>query len=221
MPGTFLGLSIADLIANIPALVIGFAFHEFAHAFVADSLGDPTPRSQGRLTLNPLAHLDIFGALLILVSGFGWAKPVQINPRYFKGDPVRSRMLVSLAGPFMNFLVALIGMFILVPVMLLIPNSSWVTIIIQVLKAIVLINLSLGVFNLIPVPPLDGFAILVGIAPKRWLSKIVFLESYGMIILALLIFSGVVGMILTPAVNGVANLFSRFVLWVASFFIHV
>ena len=104
------GFNLTTLIANIPALLIGFAFHEYAHAWAADRLGDPTPRSQGRLTLNPLVHLDLFGTLMAFLYQFGWAKPVMTNPQYFKGDKLRGRMLVSLAGPTMNLIVAFVAL---------------------------------------------------------------------------------------------------------------
>lgn len=202
-----LGFDPTALIANVPALMIGFAFHEYAHAWMADRLGDPTPRSMGRLTLNPLAHLDIFGTLMALLYRFGWAKPVQINPRYFKGNPLRGRMLVALAGPVANLIVAFLAMFVWVLVLQWTHSSSWSPVLSQVFMAIVLMNLGLGVFNLLPIPPLDGFAVLTGILPGRYAARLWALESYGMILLALVLFTDIVGRILYPVVGGLFDLY--------------
>jgi len=198
-----------SLIANIPALMIGFAFHEFAHAWVADYLGDPTPRSQGRLTLNPIAHLDLFGTLMALLYRFGWAKPVQINPHYFRGDPVRGRMYVSLAGPVMNLLVAFVSMIIWGFSVQFLQGSTWSPVVSQISMAIVLMNLGLGIFNLIPIPPLDGFAVLGGLLPRHLARKLDFLEQYGMIILVIVLFTKVLGSILFPIVNAIFSLYQN------------
>jgi len=200
-------LSLPALIANVPALLIGFAFHEFAHAWVADRLGDPTPRSQGRLTLNPVAHLDFFGALMALLFRFGWAKPVQINPRYFRVNPVQGRMLVAMAGPLMNLLVAFVTMLVTVFALRAMQDEAWSQGLAEVLWAIILMNLGLGIFNLLPIPPLDGFAILGGLVPARLAVRLYALEQYGMIILALVLFTDVVGRILGPVMRFLANSF--------------
>ncbi len=203
------GFDLTTIIANIPALMIGFAFHEFAHAWVADYLGDPTPRSQGRLTLNPIAHLDLFGTLMALLYRFGWAKPVQINPHYFRGDPVRGRMFVSLAGPVMNLVIAFLSMIIWGITVQFLQGSTWSPIISQVFMAIVLMNLGLGIFNLLPIPPLDGFAVLGGLLPRHLTSKLDVLEQYGMIILIVLLFTNVLGKILFPIVNVIFYLYQN------------
>ena len=203
------GFDITTLIANIPALMIGFAFHEFAHAWVADYLGDPTPRSQGRLTLNPIAHLDLFGTLMALLYRFGWAKPVQINPHYFRGDPVRGRMFVSLAGPVMNLVIAFLSMIIWGFSVQFLQGSTWSPIISQIFMAIVLMNLGLGIFNLLPIPPLDGFAVLGGLLPRHLAQKLDILEQYGMIILIVLLFTNVLGKILFPIVNAIFSLYQN------------
>lgn len=200
---------LTTIIANIPALLIGFAFHEFAHAWVADYLGDPTPRSQGRLTLNPIAHLDLFGTLMALLYRFGWAKPVMTNPSYFKGNPLRGRMYVALAGPLMNLIIAFFSMILWVIVAHFLKGSQWSLIISQVFMAIVFMNLGLGVFNLLPIPPLDGFAVLGGILPARYARYLFALESYGMIILVIVLFTNILGIILYPAVSGIFNFYYR------------
>ena len=198
------GFDLPSLIANIPALMIGFAFHEFAHAWVADRLGDPTPRSQGRLTLNPFVHLDIFGTLMAFLYQFGWAKPVMTNPQYFKGNKLRGRMLVSLAGPLMNLLMAFVALLLWYLTMHWLHGSSWSGVIAMMFKAIVLMNLGLGIFNLLPIPPLDGFGVLGGLLPQRLAYRLLAFEQYGMLILVLLLFTDILSRILFPAVNGIA-----------------
>ncbi|MFZ3101477.1 MAG: site-2 protease family protein [Desulfitobacteriaceae bacterium] len=196
-----------SLIANIPALMIGFAFHEFAHAWVADYLGDPTPRSQGRLTLNPIVHLDVFGTLMALLYRFGWAKPVQINPHYFRGDPVRGRMFVSLAGPVMNLVIAFLSTILWGFTVQFLQGSTWLPVVSQIFSAIVLMNLGLGIFNLLPIPPLDGFAVLGGLLPRQLARKLDVLEQYGMIILVIVLFTNVLGTILYPIVKAIFYLY--------------
>jgi len=199
------------IIASVPALLIGFAFHEFAHAYVADRLGDPTPRSQGRLTLNPLVHLDLFGTIMILFYHFGWAKPVQTNPSYFKVGPVKGRMYVSIAGPLMNLVIAFVGFLLGTIVLQFIQDPALSSAMQSIFFWIIWINLSLGVFNLIPIPPLDGFAVLTGLLPDQYARKLWEIERYGMIILVIVLFTGIFGKILTPAVNGLFDLYSSIV----------
>lgn len=140
------------LLAFAIALVIGISVHEFAHAWVANLLGDPTARYQGRVTLNPLAHLDPVGTVLLFVAGFGWGKPVPVNPQYFN-RPVLDELLVALAGPASNFVIAaLLGLFL--------QNFVVSTTIATVTVAVIQINLLLMLFNLLPVPPLDGSKVL-------------------------------------------------------------
>ncbi len=199
-----LGFDLPTIIANIPALMIGFAFHEFAHAWVADRLGDPTPRSQGRLTLNPIAHLDLFGTLMALLYRFGWAKPVMTNPQYYRGNKRRGHMMVALAGPIMNLFMAFVVMFLWFLTMHWMSGSEWSSIISLVFQATVFMNLGLGIFNLLPIPPLDGFAVLEGLLPERYAPQLHLLQQYGMIILMLLLFTDILSKVLFPAVNGIA-----------------
>lgn len=196
------GFNLPTLIANIPALMIGFAFHEFAHAWVADRLGDPTPRSQGRLTLNPLVHLDLFGTLMALLYRFGWARPVMTNPSYFKGNKLRGRMFVALAGPVMNLVTAFVAMVLWLLIIQWMQGNTWTPTVSLIFQSIVLMNLGLGVFNLLPIPPLDGFAVLGGLLPGRLAHRLFALEPYGMIILALVLFTDVLSRILSPAIIG-------------------
>ena len=196
---------LTTLIATIPALLIAFAFHEYAHALAADRLGDPTPRSQGRLTLNPLVHLDLMGTLMVLLFHFGWAKPVQTNPRYYKMDPVRGHMLVALAGPVMNFFVALIATILYGLLIIWLGGTSWEPVVAVIMGTIISLNIVLGIFNLLPIPPLDGFSVLSGILPSRWAYKLRMIEPYGFIILIVFMLTGIFGSVLTPLIDIVAT----------------
>jgi Zn-dependent protease len=195
-------IDIYQLILWLPGVIIALTLHEYAHGRTADWLGDPTPRYQGRLTLNPLAHLDPLGFLLLLIVHFGWAKPVQVNPLNFRGDRHRGMMLVSLAGPGMNLLVAFTGALITA---LAIPAGSTGYLPV-VFSYIIVINIYLALFNLIPVPPLDGSQILAGLLRN---DGIVYsLQRYGYIILLLLIFTGLVGGVLGPVTDFLYNPYS-------------
>lgn len=175
--------------------------HEYAHAATSSYLGDPTPRYTGRLTLNPLAHIDPIGMLMLLVFHFGWAKPVQINPSYYR-DWRRGTLLVSLAGPVMNFSVAFIALLVI----RLVGPDPWGGLG-KVLSWAVWFNIYLGVFNLIPVPPLDGSKVLRSLLPPASAAWYGQLEGFGWLILILLLMSGAVGRILLPISRGVFVLF--------------
>lgn len=167
------------------SLIIAITIHEFAHAWAADRLGDPTPRAQGRLTLNPLAHLDPIGTLLILFAPIGWGKPVQFDP-YNLENPRRDAALISLAGPLSNILLATVFALFLDYLF----HSGGITEIWgQVLADMIILNVSLAVFNLVPIHPLDGGKILIALLPDNLASDWDrFLHQYGMYILILLIF---------------------------------
>jgi Zn-dependent protease len=175
--------SLADnpliLIISLLALVMAIAIHEFAHAFAADRLGDPTPQLQGRLTLNPLAHLDFLGSIMILLAGFGWGKPVQFDPFNLR-NPRRDAAIISIAGPLSNFTLAIICSLLLH----IVPFG----ILSFILEPFIIINISLGVFNLVPIHPLDGFKIVGGILPEKYAKQWYELEGYGMIFLLFLAF---------------------------------
>jgi Zn-dependent protease len=191
------------LLLWLPAVVIALTFHEYAHARVADVLGDPTARYQGRMSLNPLVHIEPLGFILLLVAGFGWAKPVPVNPMNLRGNWRRGMMLVSVAGPLMNLLLAFTGALIL---NLALPNALMYGTsapLVQIMYAIVVINVYLAVFNLIPVPPLDGSKVLAGLLPSG--DFIYQLERYGMVILLILIFTGIVGAVLVPLASVIIN----------------
>ena len=204
-----LNLSPALLISRILTLVIALTVHEFSHAFVADRFGDDTPRANGRLTLNPLKHLDVIGSLMLVVAGFGWAKPVPVNPWKLKQHSPSAMMWVSLAGPASNLLMAILaGLTLrtgLIPVQ---STFSFLPSPADFLLTFAFINLILVLFNIIPLAPLDGAKVLEFFLPdplREGYSKI---QSYGPIILLVLLFVlprfgvDIIGWFMTPALIG-------------------
>lgn len=202
--------SFSNMIISLPAIVIALTFHEYAHGKVADWLGDDTPYYQGRLTLNPLPHIDWMGFLMLILFQFGWAKPVQVNPLKFKNISIKQgMMLVSMAGPAMNLLLAFIGV-VLLKILGFDPqlgtySGNYLTLI-QLVYPLVVINLILAAFNLIPVPPLDGSRILAGLLPDSGTRVIYSLEQYGPLLLLLLIVTGLASKIFLPLAGLLANL---------------
>ena len=199
--------SIMDFIMQrvilLPGIILGLSFHEFGHAFVSERLGDPTPRLQGRVTLNPAAHVDPIGFLSLLVLGFGWGKPVQINPSYYRNRR-RDEILVAFAGVFMNLILAFAGAALMKLYYVSISgvfDSQPTYIIWQILMGIVQINIVLLFFNLIPLPPLDGFGIVTQIFKldtRSWYPR--FYQLGPMLLLILIIVDGT-QYIIVPEVN--------------------
>lgn len=198
----FRNFDLMTFLYQLLALLIAFSFHEFAHALVADRLGDPTPRQQGRLTLDPMAHIDVVGFLLLLFAGFGWAKPVEIDPRNFKnrkwGD-----ILVSIAGPLTNLIIALIAYIVLA--FLSMSTSFDNQIIANILWAIVGLNIGLAVFNILPIPPLDGYHVIKSLFFRYNVKFFWEFERYSFIVLIILIITGIIGRIMNPLMNLVIN----------------
>ncbi len=195
--------TIITKLLTLPGIILGLSFHEFAHAWTSDKLGDPTPRRQGRVTLNPLAHIDWLGFAALLFLGFGWGKPVQINPSYYKNRR-RDEFLVGIAGVTMNLILAVL---ISVPVRLLsksigaLGGSVIMQDIFYILLYAVMINLVLMVFNLIPCPPLDGFGLVTQIFKLDRYDWWQSLYQKGSWILIILLVTNVVDAILDPAVS--------------------
>ncbi len=178
---------------TLAAVLVAATCHEFAHALVADRLGDPTPRAMGRLSLNPLVHLDLLGTLFFVVFGFGWARPVPVNPRHF-ADPRRGMLQVALAGPLANVTVAFV-----VGALLRVPDLPGGPLAAAALSTLIWINVILAIFNLIPIPPLDGSRILESLLVGRQALTYARLQPYGTVLLLVLLYTGVVGRIMTPA----------------------
>lgn len=211
--GTMLNLSPAVLISRIITLLVALTVHEFSHAFVADRFGDDTARNAGRLTLNPLKHLDVIGSLMLLFVGFGWAKPVPINPWKLRQHSRSAVMWVSLAGPGSNLLMA-IGAAIVLRTGL-IPNtttSSFLPSPTAFLLTFIVINLLLMLFNLIPVAPLDGEKILEFLLPEPLRNGFIKIQPYGPLILLVLMFVlprfgiDIISWFMNPALSGLSKL---------------
>jgi len=190
-----------DLIFLIPAIIIGITVHEFSHAFMSVKLGDPTPKFQDRLTLNPLSHIDPFGLVALVLFGFGWGRPVQINPSYYKNGK-RDRILVSLAGPLSNILVILITAIIFRFTINMTSNFIW-----KLGAYIININAVLCIFNLLPIPPLDGSKILLEILPLDNKYQLYYkLQKYSLLIFIVFLATGLAQKILMPGVNAILSI---------------
>lgn len=213
----FMNLDLPTLIARAFVLITAFSVHEFAHAWTADMFGDRTPRLNGRLTLNPLSHLDPIGSLMLMVAGFGWAKPVQVNPYALNRASPAALMWVSLAGPASNLIMAVFGA---IPFRLglisasgavfnpgqILPSAD------KLLYEFVLINLILMLFNLLPIAPLDGEKIAIYFAPPSWARVLEQIRPYGPLILLAVIFLGpslgidIFGWVLVPPLRALMSL---------------
>ncbi|HRS91888.1 MAG TPA: site-2 protease family protein [Candidatus Marinimicrobia bacterium] len=203
------------IILLIPPILLALTFHEYMHGWTAYKMGDPTAKMAGRLTMNPIAHLDPIGTLMLFLVHFGWARPVPVDPRYFR-NPKRDMLIVAAAGPLANMFIALLsgllarlfqgGYFSFLPLSVLQPLYVMVILSLQ-------INLALAIFNLLPIPPLDGSKILMGLVPPRYESQINWLERYGSFLLMAVIIVGMVtnfsilGAFINPFVNFFSQLF--------------
>lgn len=209
------------LISALPIL-IAITFHEVSHGFVAYKLGDPTAKMLGRLTLNPIAHIDIFGTVLlplllvVATNGqfvFGYAKPVPINPMNFK-NPRQGMAISAAAGPVTNIVLAffsvLILKFVIIPLASVSPEAVTETVLsplVLIFKASVIMNLVLASFNMIPIPPLDGGRVLAGLLPSRQALSFEKIEPFGFIIVIILIYTGIAGKLIMPVIGFFLNIF--------------
>jgi len=197
---------IQKIIILAPPILFAITVHEVAHGFVAWRLGDPTAKSQGRLTLNPIKHLDPIGTLVFFITQMiGWAKPVPVNPLYFK-NPKRDMIWVALAGPVSNIIVAIISAVLVKS--FIGPLSSISASFSYVIKPLlymafisIQVNIGLAIFNLLPIPPLDGSKVLAGFLPNSMMHYYHMFERYGFIVLILLIFTGLTDRIIVPLIN--------------------
>jgi Zn-dependent protease len=195
---------LAYTILSIPVFLLAISFHEFAHAYIAVKLGDPTPKYQGRLTLNFMSHISLAGTIALILAGIGWAKPVQVTAGNFR-NPNRGMLMVSIAGPAANFILAVVFALLLKLVipMLSLVNEAIHDPLIMLLVIGIQLNLMLAVFNLFPIPPLDGSKILMTLLPSRIAYVIASLEPYGFILLFLLLqFGGLSTVLYTLTLRG-------------------
>lgn len=199
-----LRFDLKETIVMIPIVLIALTFHEFSHGFVSSKLGDPTPKLTGRLTLNPLAHLDPIGALLMIFTGFGWAKPVQIDPRYYK-DPKKGMAITAAAGPISNLLLAFAGMIIYTLILIISYKTGLFMGALDKISYFAImfasVNLCFMVFNIIPIPPLDGSRVLGLFLSNEMYFKIQRFERYSMLLIIVLSLSGAFSAVIGTGVN--------------------
>jgi Zn-dependent protease len=198
--------SLRDVAVRLVSVFLCLTIHETCHGLAAYALGDPTAKMQHRLSLNPLRHIDWLGLVMMVVAGFGWAKPVPVNPGYFR-HPKRGMALTALAGPVSNFVLALL---LLLGVRLMVDHAAYTPLnqtLVNFLVDTALLSIGLGLFNLIPIPPLDGSKVLFSVLPDRTYARILRYERYGMLLLWALVAVGVGSRGLTRAI---AWVFGRF-----------
>lgn len=200
-------VSILDAVLRVAAVLLCLTVHETCHGLAAYALGDPTAKSMHRLSLNPLHHIDWFGLFMMFAAGFGWAKPVPVDPRYFK-KPKEGMALTALAGPVSNFLLALLLMFISKLIYLYAPYTvAWDAVFTFCLYTAAPLSIGLGLFNLIPIPPLDGSKVVAVLLPDQAYLKLMRYERYGMLLLLALSLLGISGGFISGAIMRVYEVF--------------
>lgn len=203
--------ALLSLLLTLPAVLIAITFHEFAHAFAADKLGDDTPRRQDRLSLNPLKHLDPIGTVMLVFAHFGWGKPVEIEPRNFNRNisMTAGEAIVAAAGPVMNFILTIVFSIIYFVIWKFAPmfaySSTIGLVIMNLLDYCIIINIGLGIFNLIPITPLDGSKILSAFLPYNARNWLINNQHIFYIIFIVLWVTGIAGEIVSPVINAVYN----------------
>lgn len=203
-----------ELVYTLPAIVVALSMHEFAHAFVAYKLGDVSQKERGRLSLNPLRHLDPMGTLSLLLFRFGWAKPVQVDPYFFRNRK-EGMIWTSVAGPLMNLVMGFIFVFLyllMIKLGIAVSSNAIISYIMMFLPMCAIISVGLGIFNLIPIPPLDGSKILLGILPEDTYFKLMQYEQYLSLLLVFLLISGFLNTPLVGARSAIIQCFTNIAL---------
>ena len=194
--------SLWDAVGRVIAIFLCLTVHETCHGLAAYALGDPTAKSMHRLSLNPLRHIDWIGLLMMFAVGFGWAKPVPVDPRYFK-KPKQGMALTALAGPVSNLLLAVAALALLRGAILVLPGTNWAIWLVNFLLELSILSVGLGLFNLIPIPPLDGSKVLAAFLPDRQYITLMRYERYGILVLLALSFVGVGSSLISRGILGV------------------
>ena len=202
-----------ELLITIPAVLLALTFHEAAHGFVAYKLGDTTARDCGRLTLNPFRHIDLLGLLCMVILRFGWAKPVPVDPRRFR-HPRRDMALVAVAGPLMNVLMSFVGILLYYLSALYLPTSAFANALGSFFLVMAVLSAGFAVFNLIPLPPLDGSRIVGMLLPPKWAYYLMRYERYIQLALILLLITGVLSKPLAVARGFLVDGIVSFVRWI-------
>ena len=195
--------SMLDALLRVVAVLLCLTVHEVSHGLAAYHLGDPTARSRRRLSLNPLRHIDWFGLAMMLLAGFGWAKPVPVDFRYFK-DPKKGMAITALAGPVSNLILAVLAIGVSKVIYLYAPyNQAIDALFVFLLYILAPLSVGLGLFNLLPIPPLDGSKVLAAFLPDRAYLTLMYYERYGLFLLLALSYFGVTGNLISGAIQGV------------------
>lgn len=215
----FGGIDLQETLLTLPGLILALTVHEYSHAKASDRLGDPTPERQGRLTLNPFAHMDVMGTICLLFGGFGWGKPVEIDPSYYR-NPARDSAIVAAAGPISNFILAFILFIVMALMIIFCPFTNYAILLIyKIVGFAAYTNLGLGLFNLLPLPPLDGSKILRYFLKGRALEFMYTLERYSTIIILVLFITGLPNMILNPLIDWISTGMQILIAWICGLFV--
>lgn len=209
----FSNFNLADFLITVCAVILALSVHELCHGLVAYKLGDPTAKNAGRLTLNPLAHLDPLGLVCMVLFRFGWAKPVPIDMRYFR-HPRRDMAIVAAAGPVSNLIFGTLCVFCYYLLVLYAPANTFLSAMATFFATLAVLNVGFAVFNLLPVPPLDGSRVVGLFLPQKWYWKIMQYERYIQVVVMLLLYLGVLTLPLAYARQFVMNGIESFVRWI-------